>query len=128
MQTRDRPVGAPVVAAVEDDEFGSLAGGELEAAAGVADGNGGSYTLAGPAIGEPDFEQFLKGLAIASRYTVTLSDFQRKKLKNRAAELHGLDESAGREPQSEFADLLKALVEMMRAPPGSAVKPQTLWK
>lgn len=128
MQTRDRPVGAPVVAAVEDDEFGSLAGGELEAAAGVADGNGGSYTLAGPAIGEPDFEQFLKGLAIASRYTVTLSDFQRKKLKNRAAELHGLDESAGREPQSEFADLLKALVEMMRAPPGSAAKPQTLWK
>jgi hypothetical protein len=64
----------------------------------------------------------------ASRFSITLSDFQRKKLKNRAAELHGADKAAKRAEQSEFADMLKAMVEMMRTAPDGNLKPATTWK
>jgi hypothetical protein len=112
----------------EDDDFGAAFDDNAQLAGAVADGEGGGYTIAAPEIGEPEFEKFLKAFAIASRCTIELSDFQRRKLKNRAAELHGIDEAAGRDPQSEFADLLKAMVEMMRNPPDSPVKPKTIWR
>ncbi|WP_439545441.1 hypothetical protein [Sandarakinorhabdus sp.] len=129
-QTRDQAPRAATPAGGDDDEFGEVFANENDndRARQGADAGKASYTAAAPSIGEEALEPFLRAFAIASRCAIELSDFQRKKLKNRAAELRGADEDAGREEQSEFADLLKALVEMMRSPPGSPVKPQTLWK
>ena len=128
--TRDQAPHSATPAGDDGDEFGDVFGNEsdIDRTRQVAEGDLPTYTAAAPPIGEDAVEPFLKAFAIASRCTIQLSDFQHKKLKNRAAELHGADEGAGREPQSEFADLLKAFVEMMRSPPGSPVKPQTLWK
>lgn len=128
--TRDKAPLSTTPAEGEGDEFGDVFGSESDndRTQQVAKGDSVAYTATAPPIGEDAVEPFLKAFAIASRCTIQLTDFQRKKLKNRAAELHGADEDAGREAQSEFADLLKAFVEMMRSPPGSLVKPQTLWK
>jgi hypothetical protein len=129
-QTRDQVPHTATPTGNEDDEFGDVFANENDndRTQQVSNGNVATYTAAAPPIGEDALEPFMRAFAIASRCTIQLTDFQRKKLKNRAAELHGADEDAQREAQSEFADLLKALVEMMRSPPSSPVKPQTIWK
>jgi hypothetical protein len=126
-QSRGQTPGSTARAGDDDNEFGALFGGDV-GTGGASGSDTGVYTVTTPAIGEPDFDRFLAGLAIASRFSITMSEFQRKKLKNRAAELHGADKAAGRMPQSEFADMLKAMVEMMRTSPESGVKPATVWK
>lgn len=116
---------APATGSRSDDEFGDVfaTDGVRQAAEGRPD----AFAPAPPAIGQEALEPFLRAFAIASRCSVQLSDFQRKKLGNLAAEARAADQAAGREPQSEFADILKALVEMMRSPIGSPIKPQTQW-
>jgi hypothetical protein len=111
----------------EGDDFSEATGSDSSSASAAPSQDPGIYTVGAPDIGEPDFERFLKGLGIASRFSITLTDFQRKKLKNRAAELYAADEATKRLPQ-EFADMLKAMVEMMRTAPDSNVKPATTWK
>ncbi len=127
-ESRGRSLGPAGPADSGGDDFGEVTGADSGAASPVATHDPGVYTVTALAIGEPDFERFLKGLAIASRFSITLSDFQRKKLKNRAAELHGADKAAKRAEQSEFADMLKAMVEMMRTASDGNVKPATTWK
>lgn len=127
-ESRGRAAGTAAKTDSGGDDFGAAVAPETVATAASPSRDPGSYTIAAPDIGEPDFERFLTGLAIASRFSITLSDFQRKKLKNRAAELHGADKADKRAPQSEFADMLKAIVEMMRTAPSGNVKPVTTWK
>lgn len=127
-ESRGRVAGPEAQADSGGEDFGEVTGADSGAASPAATHDPGVYTVTTPAIGEPDFERFLKGLGIASRFSITLSDFQRKKLKNRAAELHSADKAAKRAEQSEFADMLKAMVEMMRTAPDGNVKPATTWK
>jgi hypothetical protein len=110
-------------------------GSARDSRAGVLASAGGAFgerepdelTVPPPQIGREALGPFLGAFEIATGCAVQLTDYQMKILINGAHALRQKDLDAGRDEQSEFAYILKMLVEMMRSPQGNDVRPRTIW-
>jgi hypothetical protein len=120
----------PTAASAGDDdgtEFEDFHGSNDNIASAQVAEDGVTFAVAAASIGVEALDIFLRGFGIATGCKIELDPRQRAKLLNTAAEMHAHDEKTGRPPQSEFADILKALVELMRSRPDLGLRPRTLW-
>ena len=85
------------------------------------------YTLPKLDVGIENLDPFLRSFGKVAGFGLTISDHQRAKLVNGVIDLDRSDAHAGREPQSEFAAMLKVLVGMMSKSREDPVRPATTW-
>lgn len=87
----------------------------------------GEYSAMPLEVGIEDLDAFLSAFSRVAGFRLTVEDQQRAKLVNGVTDIDREDLRDGRPRQSEFAAVLKVLVNLVRLRPGDPARPRTVW-